>query len=182
VQAEPLQGGLLSFFYTSLLKGMIEMHVHQAFVSSKKDLHPITFLQALQEVVKKELFSQEFALSFILLHPEKDSLIFTSCAHNPIMQIAEGSSKITFLETPNLSLGNPKLTSIVETATNWNVGDRIIFSTLSLGTYQKELQKALLDNVLFPVDHQAKKALQTISISPLLGEKTSSIFCLERRF
>ncbi|MEI6241810.1 MAG: protein kinase [Chlamydiota bacterium] len=182
VIAEPLQSGLSSFFYTSLLKGMIEMHVHQAFVSSKKDLHPIAFLQALQEVVKKELFNQEFSLSFLLLHPDKDSLIFTSCAHNPLMLLLDGSQKISLLETPNLSLGNAKLSTIVETATNWNVGDRIFFSSLSLGSHQKECEKALIENALFPVEHQAKKTLLTIPISPLLKEKAVAIFCLERRF
>lgn len=158
IVAEPLHEGVVSLIYTSHLKGIIKTLIHQ--LGFKKELQPVTFLQQINQMLLNDS-EQKFYLNLLLLNADKEEFSFISCGYTPLFYIQQGSKKVTLLPTPNPLLGSDNGATLLSTAANWYVGDRLLLVTSEMLSNEKEatshLAKTLTNTLLFPPKQQVKK-------------------------
>jgi len=180
VMAEPQNGGIISLLHTSILRGMVRMAIQQSFQNGKKDVHPLKMLGGLNQALAEDPMQQKFALSLLLLNPDKDQLSFVSCSYRSLWHIAEGNKKVRVLSTPNPLLGAEAGATLLETADNWNSGDTLILQTSTKG---EEVWTDLIgEDALLSAQAQADKLLKKISSKEDLSKRNSAVISIHRIF
>ncbi len=192
VMAEPTKTGIASLIPVANLRGMVRQALQEADTSKTNSLHPATFLNSINQTLSNDSIEDNFAVSFLFLHQEDNCLSFVSCAHNNLWQIPSGSKKIISLATPNSLLGEDPNATIVETASNWNFGDKLLL--FSLGCIndkekenikkQDELKGAISDNVTYSAKGQAKKILDRMvsNFDDNFPNRIASVISIQRTF
>ena len=187
VLAEPKIEDFHSFYFSSTLRGMMRMHIENF---SNEKYHPITFLNSLNSAILKDFSLTGFAINFLSLDLRKNQISFISCGHDDIFHIPSKSKKILSLSTPNNFLGLDNNNSIVETASNFNIDDKIVMFSQEIiasdtiedkKNKKNELKNLINDYHLLQVDKLANKLLKKIEFKSFGKRKrTSLIICLQR--
>jgi hypothetical protein len=157
VLAEPIESTSCSLLHSTVLRGMFRMAIEYSYRNGKKDLHPIKMLSSLSSALAEDPMQQKFGLSFLLLNPDKDQLVFVSCAYSSLWHIPDGDNKPRILSTPNPPLGADPNANLLETADNWNSGDTLLLH--SLGLPKSEDHSWLTEYLLLSPQHQAERIL-----------------------
>ncbi len=164
--AEPLTPGISSLFQTAIFRGMMRMAL-------QPDSQPLQKLQILNQ--HQDLLNQPFALSFLLLNPDKDQLTFLSCQGSDLWHLPQGSQTLRALTAPNPPLGSDPSTPLLETTDNWNAGDTLILPSPGIVSQDPSW---ILEYTLLSPQPQATQLLQKLPTSP----KTSALLTLQRMF
>jgi len=144
----------------AFLKGLIKMGIEE----QRKDFSPTAFLNWLNTALINDTLSNEFALTLLCLHPEKNQLSFISCGNGTIWHKATNLKELT---APNPFLGTNNISFDV-TSDLWNMDDIIIISSPLINMPAEDINMALR----VPFDQMA----------PLLAPKTSILLILQRLF
>lgn len=183
--AEPTESGVASLLHSSILRGMFRMAIEHYFQNGKKDQHPVQMLHALNRALCEDPMNQKFALSLLILQPDRDQLSFVSCNHSPLWHIPEGQKKIRALITPNPELGNDPNVSLLETADNWSAGDILILQSLGVSPLKNEesINGWIGENVLLSPQIFSEKLLEKLTGNRAAPSKRSSaILAIQRLF
>ena len=173
ILAEPLEGGLSSLFHSAVLRGLIRMAIASAN-------EPLPMLQALNLSLSEDPMGQKFGLSLLFLNPDKEQLSFVSCQYTPLWHIPDGSANVRVLTTPNPPLGESKMTTLLETVDNWNVGDTLILP--SLGVHSGE-PPSLTDSLVLAPQAQAEKIWEILTKEKKgPGQRTGAVVTIHRLF
>lgn len=186
VMAEPTRTGYSSIFAASELRGMLRALFEEH--GAEMDFHPAGLLQPLQKLVATDPIKEEFALSLLFLHPEKNHLSFVSLGHNSLWQIPNGFIKPRVLMTPNHLLGKEENTAILETTNHWQSGDILLLYSLSCFT-KYSLHEKIINPEEFLAEniHLKPQKLAEMLLDKLLEEKTSlqdrtsAVICIQRK-
>ncbi len=130
ILAEPLTKSASALFHCATLRGMMQMATAEINQSPKRSFHPINLLHAMNTALSQDAAQGQFAISLLLLSPDKDLLSFIACGPMSLWHISEGSHKVRYLTTPNQPLGSDPNLTLLETASNWHSGDTLFFHNL----------------------------------------------------
>ncbi|HSX10966.1 MAG TPA: protein kinase [Chlamydiales bacterium] len=180
--AEPLESGVASLLHSSILRGMVRMAIQLHFQNGKKEQHPIKMLHTLNQALSEDPMDQDFGLCILFLNPDKDQLSFISCSYTNLWHIPDGSKKVRVLSTPNPPLGAHAVSTLLETADNWNSGDTLILHSLGL-TPNKGEEVFIEEYLLLPAQNQAEKILEKMTAQKKgLPKRASAVLSIHRIF
>ncbi|PIS01305.1 MAG: serine/threonine protein kinase [Chlamydiae bacterium CG10_big_fil_rev_8_21_14_0_10_35_9] len=178
--AEPLKEGLSTLLPVAALKGMINALIK----SQQNEFHPLTFTHTINRLVAldKQTYPNPFGLSLLLLIPEKDRMVFISCAHSSLYHLPSDSSNYKALTTPNDPIGKSGDSSFLETAANWKSSDLLLLCSMN----SKEIpsfDSAISDYIFLSPQVQSEKILSEIlSKQDIKSQKNSTAITLHRIF
>ncbi len=175
VLAESLEAETFSFSSISILCGMIRM-------AMRTPRSPLELLQELNQTLHQDPLAPRFALSLLVLSPDKNQLFFASCGHTDLYHIREGTQIAQQLTTPNPALGADPNTTFLQIVDNWLPGDNLILYSLHLHSKKKE-NDWLNNYLLLSPQNQAEKILHAHSSEKKIkSERTSVVLSLQRIF
>jgi eukaryotic-like serine/threonine-protein kinase len=164
------EADISSYISTAFLRGMVRMSSEELFA---KKISTADQMNLLNQTLLKDPMHKSFSFALLLLDHKENQLFFSSCGMGELVYHPEETEKMFFLSTPNNPLGAEEKT-IVETSSNWNVEDLLIFYSqkqiLSLPPKQRdekqeEIKKSLFGNLIFPPRRQMEKLIQKIEQS-----------------
>lgn len=117
LMAESSQKDVEGFIFTSVLRGMVRALC--TLTTRPREL--ITMLNYL--LLHDPEMKHVVTLTYLVLSPNTDELIFASCGHGSLYRVNEKTETIS---TRNLALGIDAKEDFIDATFPWNVGDRLV--------------------------------------------------------
>lgn len=126
IMAKPSSKGLDGAIYTANLRGILLSLMH----IPKEPFSPLQILEKLNTLLLDEGLGEKFTLSFLNLNPRIEQMTFIACGDDYLLHTPAGSEEVRKISSHNALLGT-SYNEIFASQDNWNIGDRILFSSLS---------------------------------------------------
>lgn len=147
--AESCASGLESIAYVAGMRGYIKALIHEMGERTKGSWDLAQFSIKLNELMMKDSAKQTYAFAALLLDPYQEKLCYFNAGLNHLLHISsEGSPRI--LASSNALIQSELAPTYTQVEDNWNVGDTVIFHSLSPSHraepyQQKQTEKILLE-------------------------------------
>jgi eukaryotic-like serine/threonine-protein kinase len=128
---------LASLVHIASLRGFIHCLIDQTAKKGDKEIfHPVSLLSELNRLIVMDALMEPLNISFLLLDPTQDRIIFSSAGLGPLFHLPLGSPVARLIGTPNPMLGKDLNSTFSESSDNWSPGDLLYLHTFPYPTDQ----------------------------------------------
>jgi len=150
--ARPLQRNQNSLSRSAMFRGMARVAALQKNKTLPSMLNQI--------LLNDPMVHESFQFAILALEAQKNSLSFISCQFGFLWHLPDQSQEIRPLEVSNPPLGSNAEQNFLEIKENWNLGDTLLLSSLSL---DQSALDYLFANLSLAPQQLANKALTTFA-------------------
>lgn len=172
LMSEPAAKGVEALLHTALFQGMVQ-------ALSPNSGPPEELIGKLNRRLISHRLDEAFTLSYLILEPTTNDLLYLSCGFGPLFLGRPGSGHVEKLSSDHIAVGITPHHEFVPIRTRWRVGDVALLSTWrAMGTESSALEEAFRENLLLQPQQQAESILRRLPQPKVLSPERRPLVIL----